>query len=40
MKTINKYRADAHAKDLSMEQMQYFRICISEIELEVKQFIG
>jgi hypothetical protein len=40
LQTINKYRADAHAKELNMEQMQYFRICISEVEEQVQQFIG
>ena len=40
MQVINKYRADAHAKGLDMEQMQYFRICISGIEKHVQEFMA
>lgn len=39
MLAINKYRADAHAKDLDMTHMQYFRLCITEIEDSVHHFI-
>ncbi len=39
LKTINKYRADAHAKSVSKEQMDYFRICITSIEDKSFEFI-
>ncbi|MFA6103899.1 MAG: AAA-like domain-containing protein [Victivallaceae bacterium] len=32
MTTINKYRVDAHAKIISPEEMEYFRICVTKIE--------
>ena len=40
MQVINKYRVDAHAKDLDMEQMQFFRISISHLEDRVQEFAG
>ena len=40
MKAINKYRADAHAKKLTTDEMAYFRICISAIEKQVEDFLG
>ncbi|MFD3162922.1 hypothetical protein [Herpetosiphon sp. NSE202] len=39
MKIINKYRMDAHAKDISSEEMDRFRICISAIEKQVDLFL-
>jgi hypothetical protein len=36
---INKYRADAHAKDIDEEEMAYFRICISKIEGVVNSYM-
>lgn len=40
MTAINKYRADAHAKQLTSNEMSYFRVCISAIEKQVKEFLG
>lgn len=40
MKAINKYRADAHAKQLNSSEMAYFRVCISAIEKQVEDFLG
>ena len=31
-KAINKYRADAHAKSITKEEMDYFRVCITKLE--------
>lgn len=39
LKIINKYRADAHAKDVTKEQMDYFRVCITHIETKAFEFI-
>ena len=39
LKTINKYRADAHAKTITKDQMGYFRLCISLIEEKVLDFV-
>jgi hypothetical protein len=38
MQFINKHRADAHAKEVSKEEMDYFRLCISDIEKQVEDF--
>lgn len=40
MKAINKYRADAHAKDLNNDEMSYFRLSISSIEGFVDQYLS
>jgi hypothetical protein len=32
MKAINKYRADAHAKAVTKEEMEYFRVCATRLE--------
>lgn len=39
MSVINKYRVDAHSKDITTEDMQHFRSCISKLELLVQDFI-
>jgi len=39
MKTINKYRIDAHAKEITQQEMEYFRVCILNIEQKVKNFL-
>jgi hypothetical protein len=39
LKSINKYRVDAHAKNITKEQMEYFRTCISYIEEKALEFI-
>lgn len=39
LKTINKYRSDAHAKSITKDQMDYFRVCISSIEEKTFDFI-
>lgn len=40
MAAINKYRADAHAKELTQDEMNYFRYCISKIEEKVNEFVS
>lgn len=40
MQAINKYRNDAHAKEIDKRQMEYFRVCISNIEQKVNDFLG
>ena len=40
MTGVNKYRNDAHAKKLTMEEMQHFRICISSLERQAEEFLG
>lgn len=40
MKTINKYRIDAHAAGLNMEKMAYLRICFTAIEKCVEEFLN
>jgi DNA-binding transcriptional MerR regulator len=37
--TINKYRSDAHAKNIEVEEMDFFRVNISKIEKIVYDFI-
>lgn len=32
MKAVNKYRADAHAKSVTKEEMEYFRVCAIKLE--------
>jgi len=32
MKAVNKYRADAHAKSITKEEMEYFRVCATKLE--------
>ncbi|MFN6462932.1 MAG: AAA-like domain-containing protein [Nostoc sp. DedVER02] len=36
---INKSRADAHAKDITEELFQYFRICMSDIEKDLEDLM-
>lgn len=39
LKAINKYRSDAHAKKLEKGEMEYFRVCITNIEKMVDDFL-
>lgn len=32
MKAVNKYRVDAHAKSVTKEEMEYFRVCATKLE--------
>lgn len=38
MKAINKYRSDAHAKDITKEEMDVFRLCMSFVESKIEEF--
>jgi hypothetical protein len=38
MVAINKYRIDAHAKEITKQEMEYFRVCISNLEKKIKDF--
>jgi hypothetical protein len=38
MQIVNKYRADAHAKEITKEEMDVFRLSISYIETKVDEF--
>jgi len=38
MIAINKYRSDAHAKEITKQEMEYFRVCISNIEHKLDEF--
>jgi hypothetical protein len=38
MQTINKYRSDAHAKEITKEEMDVFRLCISYVENKIEEF--
>ncbi len=40
MKAINKYRVDAHAKQITPEKMAHFRVSMCEIEKQVEEFIA
>lgn len=39
LETINKYRSDAHAKNIEVDDMEFFRVNISKIEKIVYDFI-
>jgi len=39
MTVINKFRNDAHAKKLTMEEMHGFRVCITSIENQADEFL-
>ena len=39
MEAINKYRADAHAKQMTQDKMGHFRDCITWIETHVNDFL-
>ncbi len=39
LQVINKYRNDAHAKDLTKSEMEYFRVCITYIEKKIDDFV-
>jgi|SRR5690554_5968533 len=39
LENINKYRADAHAKNIDSDEMDFFRVNISKIEKIVYEFI-
>ncbi|WP_202701932.1 AAA family ATPase [Flavobacterium sp. UGB4466] len=39
MQVVNKFRSDAHAKDVTKEEMDVFRLCISYIETKIEEFI-
>ncbi len=38
MQSINKYRSDAHAKDITKEEMDVFRLCMSYVECKIEEF--
>lgn len=38
MQSINKYRSDAHAKDITKEEMDVFRLCMAYIENKIEEF--
>lgn len=38
MQAINKFRSDAHAKDINKEEMDVFRLCISYVENKIEEF--
>lgn len=38
MQIINKYRSDAHAKDITKEEMEVFRLSISYVESKIEEF--
>ncbi len=40
MKAVNKYRSDAHAKDISPEEMELFRVCATRLETQIRNFFG
>jgi hypothetical protein len=40
MKTINKYRNDAHAKEITNQEMEFYRVCISNVEQKVNDFLS
>ncbi|GJM78706.1 hypothetical protein HMSSN139_12020 [Paenibacillus sp. HMSSN-139] len=35
MSAINRFRADAHAKQITDDQMDFFRVCITTIENKI-----
>ncbi len=37
MKAINKYRADAHAKPINKDEMDYFRVCATRLETYINE---
>ncbi len=39
MSFINKYRIDAHAKEIGLEDMQYFRVLISKLEDQLNDLL-
>ena len=39
MQVVNKFRSDAHAKDVTKEEMDVFRHCITYIETKIEEFI-
>ena len=39
LENINKYRPDAHAKEVSSDEMDYFRVHMTKIEKAVNEFI-
>lgn len=40
MHSVNKYRADAHAKHVTDDEINYFRVCILSLEKQVEEFLG
>ena len=38
MTCVNKYRIDAHAKDITDDEMQYFRVCMKKLEDYIENF--
>lgn len=40
LETINKYRADAHSKQLTKDEIEFFRVCISSIENKINDFLN
>ena len=38
MNGINKYRVEAHAKNITDDEMSYFRVCINKIEKSVNEY--
>lgn len=39
MKSINKFRADAHAKDISDEEMNFVRVCFTKVEAFIDKYL-
>jgi hypothetical protein len=39
MSAINKYRVDTHAKEISDDEMSYFRVCATKMENFIESFI-
>ena len=39
MKTVNKYRVDAHAKAISQDELAHFRVCIKQLENRVTEYL-
>lgn len=39
LEAVNERRADAHANTLSEDEMNYFRVCISNIESKIEDFM-
>jgi hypothetical protein len=40
MKAINALRIDAHAKEITKDELTYFRVCIKPIEDSVESFVS
>lgn len=40
MKTINEHRDDAHSKDITDEEMSLVRVCLTQIEKQLEEYLG